>query len=269
MDLSDIERFFNENFFKKIPSSERQRQRQRQRGGGEAGIKRITKKTKQLNVADCPSRFAVPKEDKEFMHGVPESGYEPNYNHRQQFLTTTTTTTTTTTPRPPSPPSPPLPRQYPAQVINIHGCTQFDKKKRERLTSRSPFAFSPMPQGTQILSSGILPTLLSCRPRSLVKWRKKTTFLKKCFKKDCCYICFFFPVELGPPKGTLASILSLKGGSPQAERLRWFQRALGFFTNSFKWLFPLHRPKAPPRRNSPPRVANLSNHRLSKPPPKV
>ncbi len=62
------------------------------------------------------------------MHGVPESGYEPNYNHRQQFLTTTTTTTTTTTPRPPSPPSPPLPRQYPAQVINIHGCTQFDKK---------------------------------------------------------------------------------------------------------------------------------------------
>ncbi len=129
------------------------------------------------------------------MHGVPESGYEPNYNHRQQFLTTTTTTTTTTTPRPPSPPPPPPPRKYPAQVINI---TQLDKKS-VRLTSHSPFPFSPMLQGTQILSSGLLPPLSSCRSRSLVKWRKNPRFFfKKKFQRRLLHIASFSQSSLDP-----------------------------------------------------------------------
>ena len=46
MDLGDIEKFFNENFFQKIPASEQ---------------------SKQL----------ANNKLKDFMHGVPESAYEP------------------------------------------------------------------------------------------------------------------------------------------------------------------------------------------------
>ena len=166
--------------------------------------------------------FTVPKEDKEFMHGVPESGYEPNYNHRQQFLTTTTTTTTTITPRPPPPPPPPPPRKYPAQVINIHWLrTQFDKKRRTahetfsiRFQSNAPRNPDPFKRSSS--STFVVP------PKKPGKMKKKSHifFKKNVSKKIAATCCFFFPVELGPPKGTLASILSLKGGSPQAERLR-------------------------------------------------
>ena len=47
MDIIDIEKFFNENFFKKIPKGSNHEE-------------------------------LAPKE--EFMHGVPESGYEPTTN---------------------------------------------------------------------------------------------------------------------------------------------------------------------------------------------
>ncbi len=65
MDLTDIEKFFNENFFKKIPTtanSKSDRSNARSDDGIEHGA-----------VGDRPSSS--------FMHGVPESGYEPTINY--------------------------------------------------------------------------------------------------------------------------------------------------------------------------------------------
>ncbi len=71
MDLTDIERFFNENFFKKIPT------------GGRA--QEVEKGSITTTEAEKSGGVRVGPEAKEqFMHGVPESGYEPTYRKQQQ-----------------------------------------------------------------------------------------------------------------------------------------------------------------------------------------
>ena len=59
MELRDIEKFFNENFFKKIPAP--------------AASEKLSDSSK------------IESEGVDFLHGVPESAYEPSYVENTPF----------------------------------------------------------------------------------------------------------------------------------------------------------------------------------------